>query len=135
MTSFDPYEAVKTIDATLAEGRFEKAVLDYERHQFAIDAWDAGGVAFRIGNILEELGDTEQAERLYRNAVAANPGMTPYKQNLAAILFEAKRYSEAKPFLEEIVRETTDAYDLRSICLEWLSAITQQELRPNSTKA
>lgn len=135
MNSFDLYEAAKRIDATLGEGRFEEAVLDYEHYQVAIDAWDAGGMAFRIGNILDGLGDAERAERLYRNAVAANPGMTPYKQNLAALLFEAKRYAEAKPFLKEIVRETTDAYGLRSICLEWLSVIAQQGVRPNSTKA
>jgi protein O-GlcNAc transferase len=45
---------------------------------------------------LQEKGDLEQAERLYRNALALAPERPSVINNLAAVLFQSKKYAEAK---------------------------------------
>jgi Tfp pilus assembly protein PilF len=81
-----------------------------------IDGFCTTALSFQVADVYEE------AEKLLRGAMAANPDRRTLKGTLGGILFELGRESEAHPLLQELSDSSEDAMDI-GISAAYLSAI------------
>src|SRR5262249_1050518 len=58
-----------------------------------------------LGNVLQELGNYREAEQVYRQVLAVNPGFVPAHSNLAYVLADQGRFDEAQRQYREALRQ------------------------------
>ena len=64
-----------------------------------------------LGLALRRLGDEEQAESAWRQALGVHPGLTQARANLGQLLVETGRHAAALPLLEPLAKELADAHE------------------------
>lgn len=66
------------------------------------------------GNALRDLGKMDEAEKMYRRSFELEPHMLPAYTNLASMLLDAKKYTEAKRVIEDGEKANPDSevYDV-----------------------
>ena len=63
---------------------------------------------FGFGNTLLQLGQAEEAERVYRRLLAARPGLTSARNNLAIALRDQARFADAMLEIDRALDEASD---------------------------
>jgi tetratricopeptide (TPR) repeat protein len=81
----------------------DEALDEYRGAMTAMLDFSHGGL--NLGNLAGILGDQELAEHYYRTALAVDDLFFPAKINLAVLLSQMNRSTEAEPLLREIVAE------------------------------
>lgn len=75
----------------------------------ALDKWPADTTAqFGLGNSLLELGQFGEAERAYRELLAAKPGLAAARNNLAVALQKQGLLEQAKLEIEQAIQQTEE---------------------------
>ncbi len=85
------------------------------------DAWS------NLGMIAERQGRRAEAEELYSRAIAMSPYHTRAKWNLARLLCDEERFTEALPYWERIA---TQSLDDRAEALKWSRICRAMIARP-----
>ena len=75
-----------------------------------------------LGYIAKSTGNLEQAEALYRELAAADEGETEARANLAHLLLDQERYSEAKEFFAQVRARESSLLDINLGFLVTLAA-------------
>ena len=99
--------------------RYVRAVSDLEevgQAESAALAWEAGlakwpgdpVMQFGLGNAMLELGLLDDAERVYRELLAAQPGLIVARNNLAIALKEQARFDEALAEIDGALGQAVD---------------------------
>ncbi|MCF8083969.1 MAG: PA2778 family cysteine peptidase [Deltaproteobacteria bacterium] len=91
--SADETSFLEAVSALEAVGRHEAASLGYHA---ALKRWpESLGAVVGLGNSLYAMGNLEQAEKVFRDAVELCPACGDVYNNLAQVLAKQGRYSEA----------------------------------------
>ena len=110
-------EAARNL-AGIPEGRFKadqakafrSALAEYERAMaYSLDFAFAGA---NLGNLYSALGDREQAERYYRQALAVDDLYYPAKVNLATLLSQEGKNAEAEKLLRQVLETYPELHEV-----------------------
>jgi tetratricopeptide (TPR) repeat protein len=85
-------------------------------YRAALDRWPGHFAArFGLANALRESGDRDQAERIYRSLLAERPGEPAVVNNLADLLIQRDRPTQALSLLDALLADEGGGGALRSL--------------------
>ncbi len=93
------------------KARLDAALDEYRETQLANA--DTPGARFNLALLAASLGDNEEAERRYREALAIEPGFLPAQLNLATLYNQQGRNEEAEEILRKAIEQAPDNGELR----------------------
>jgi tetratricopeptide (TPR) repeat protein len=118
---FDPVRAVRMRAATRLAGVSEEFLTaeqtaarerELESYVAAMRSMlDFASSGLNLGNLYDAKGDTETAEKYYRQAIAVDGLFFPAKINLAVMLSRQGEDREAELLLRDVVRDYPEQYD------------------------
>jgi len=118
---FDPVRAVRMRAATRLAGVSEEFLTaeqtaarerELESYVAAMRSMlDFASSGLNLGNLYDAKGDTETAEKYYRQAIAVDGLFFPAKINLAVMLSRQGEDREAESLLRDVVRDYPEQYD------------------------
>lgn len=101
--------ALKNLGVLYSMKKAHKTSLDYLLKVHHLDTADAA-IYNSLGVTYSNLGDTANALKSYRKAVAREGDNIDFLRNLSSLLVSMQKYSDAKVYLEQAMKyDTTDA--------------------------